>query len=50
MLTVTLSAKDKLKEHLQIEKKDEETLLRISSSSSDPQQIRLLMKVKAFYC
>lgn len=43
MLTVTLSAKDKLKEHLQTEKKDEDTLLRISSSSSDPQQLGLFL-------
>lgn len=43
MLTVTLSAKDKLKKHLQVEKKDEETLLRISSSPSDPQQLGLFL-------
>jgi len=39
MLTVTFSAKDKLKEDLQREKKDEETLIRIASSSENPQQI-----------
>jgi len=43
MLTVTLSAKDKLKKHLQVEKKDEATLLRISSSPSDPQQLGLFL-------
>jgi len=43
MLTVTFSAKDKLKDDLQREKKDEETLLRIASSSSDPQQVGLFL-------
>jgi len=43
MLTVTFSAKDKLKENLQREKKDEETLLRIASSQSDPQRVGLFL-------
>ncbi|MFW6147234.1 MAG: hypothetical protein ACOC6B_02465 [Thermodesulfobacteriota bacterium] len=43
MLTVTFSAKDKLKEDLQTVKKDEETVLRIASSSSEPQQIGLFL-------
>jgi Fe-S cluster assembly iron-binding protein IscA len=43
MLTVTFSAKDKLKQDLQREKTDEEMLLRLASSSSDPQQVGLFL-------
>jgi Fe-S cluster assembly iron-binding protein IscA len=43
MLTVTSSAKDKLKDDLEKEKKDEETLLRIAHSSSEQQQIGLFL-------
>jgi Fe-S cluster assembly iron-binding protein IscA len=43
MLTVTSSAKDKLKDDLEKEKKDEETLLRIARSSSEQQQIGLFL-------
>jgi Fe-S cluster assembly iron-binding protein IscA len=43
MLKVTCSAKDKLKEDLQREKKDEETLLRIAGSSSEPEQVGLYL-------
>jgi Fe-S cluster assembly iron-binding protein IscA len=43
MLTVTSSAKDILKEDLQRQRDDEETLIRIARSSSDPQQVGLLL-------
>jgi Fe-S cluster assembly iron-binding protein IscA len=43
MLTVTDSAKDKLKDDLQREKKDEETLIRIARSSSGPEQVGLFL-------
>ena len=39
MLSVTSSAKEKLKVDLQKEEKDDETLIRIARSSSDPQQL-----------
>jgi Fe-S cluster assembly iron-binding protein IscA len=42
MLTITDSAKDKLRDDLQREK-SEETLLRIAGSSSDPRQIGLFL-------
>jgi len=43
MLTVTDSAKDKLRDDLQKQKEDEETLVRIARSSSDPQQVGLFL-------
>jgi Fe-S cluster assembly iron-binding protein IscA len=43
MLTVTDSAKDKLKDDLQRQKEDEETLIRIARSSSDPGQVGLFL-------
>jgi Fe-S cluster assembly iron-binding protein IscA len=39
MLSVTSSAKEKLKVDLQKQEKDDETLIRIARSSSDPQQL-----------
>ena len=43
MLTLTSSAKDVLKEDLQRQRDDEETLIRIARSSSDPQQVGLFL-------
>ena len=43
MLSVTSSAKDVLKEDLQRQREDEETLIRIARSSSDPQQVGLFL-------
>jgi len=43
MLTVTSSAKDLLKEGLQRQREDEETLIRIAFSSSHPEQVGLFL-------
>ena len=43
MLTVTSSAKDLLKEGLQRQREDEETLIRIARSSSHPEQVALFL-------
>ena len=43
MLTVTSSAKDLLKEGLQRQREDEETLIRIAFSSSHPEQVALFL-------
>ena len=43
MLSVTSSAKEKLKDDLRKEEKDDETLIRIARSSSDPQQLGFLL-------
>jgi Fe-S cluster assembly iron-binding protein IscA len=43
MLSVTFSAKEKLKANLQNEKKDEESLMRLGRSSTDPQQLGFLL-------
>jgi len=46
MLSVTFSAKEKLKANLQNEKKDEESLIRLARSSTYPQQLGFFLDKK----